>query len=436
MKINKIASILLSLVIAVALWFYVVSSVTPDDSQWIYNIPVTFTNEDGLFSDRNLVLTEGRDATVDLRLAGKRQDLLKLSSSNITVTADLSQVTASGDWRLRYDIEYPDTVSSSDISVEKRSSYYVNITVDKLDTNEVEVRAVFRGDVAEGYVQEPIKLEYDTIEISGPKDLVRTVAYAQVVLERTNLTKSVSDVLSYTLMDADGEPVESDEIKCSVDKIGVEMPVFMVKEVPLRVDLSEGGGATAENAIVSCDPSTVTIKGDPEDLEGLNSILLGTVDLASIQTSAKKSFNIIIPDGMTNLTGADTATVTVELKNLKTKAFQVTNIECTNYSDDYRVILGTTVIQVQVRGVEDEIDQLVASNIRAVADLSTVSSATGQYLVPVTIYVDGFADVGAMGSYSVLVTISDAAETTTTAVEVTTAAAASDSETETEDETG
>jgi hypothetical protein len=86
--------------------------------------------------------------------------------------------------------------------------------------------------------------------------------------------------------------------------------------------------------------------------------------------------------------------------------------------------------------VEDEIDQLVASNIRAVADLSTVSSATGQYLVPVSIYVDGFADVGAMGSYSVLVTISDATETTT-AVEVTTAAedtTAATEETEDEDE--
>jgi hypothetical protein len=38
--------------------------------------------------------------------------------------------------------------------------------------------------------------------------------------------------------------------------------------------------------------------------------------------------------------------------------------------------------------------------------------------VPVDIYVDGFTNVGAMGSYSVLVSISEPVESTDTAVEV------------------
>ncbi len=263
MKKNKIVSILLSLVIAVCLWIYVVSTVTPDDSQWIYNIPVTFTNEDGLFSDRDLVLSSGRDATVDIRLYGKRQDLLKLDNTNITITADLSQVTGAGDWRLPYEIEFPETVTSSDIKVESRSKYYISVTVDKLATKEVEVRAVFQGDVAEGYTQEAIELEYDSIEVSGPKDLVDSVAWAQVVLERTNVSKTVSDTLSFTLMDEDGNEIESDELKCSVnnvsiDKIGVMMPVNMVKEVPLRVDFIEGGGATVDHAVWDISPSIRT----------------------------------------------------------------------------------------------------------------------------------------------------------------------------------
>lgn len=91
MKKNKIISILLSLVIAVCLWIYVVSTVTPDDNQWIYNIPVTFVNEDGLFSDRNLTLAGGRDTTVSLRFNGSRQDLLKLNNTNVIITVDLSQ---------------------------------------------------------------------------------------------------------------------------------------------------------------------------------------------------------------------------------------------------------------------------------------------------------------------------------------------------------
>ena len=108
MKRNKIISLLLAAVISVSLWVYVVTTVTPEDSQWIRNIPVTFANEDGLFSDRNLTLTQGRNATVDLKVYGKRQDLLKLSNSNITITADLADVLGPGEWQLRYKVEMPE----------------------------------------------------------------------------------------------------------------------------------------------------------------------------------------------------------------------------------------------------------------------------------------------------------------------------------------
>lgn len=433
MKRNKILSILLSLVIAFGLWIFVVSTVTTDDSQWVNNIPVTFINEDGLFSDRNLTLKEGRDATVSLKFYGSRQALSKLNSTNITITVDLSQVTTPGEWNLVYNYELPDSVNENEISIESRSKSTIFVVVDKLDTKAVEVRATFNGDVAEGYVPEPIKLEYETIEISGPKELVAKVAYAQIILERTNLTKSVSDLLSYTLMDSEDNPVESDEIKCSVDKIGVEMPVYMVKEVPLKVDLIDGGGASRDHSVVTYDPQSVTIKGDPEALEGLNSITLGSIALADIQTKVTKEFNVVIPDGMTNLTG-DSASVTVELKNLKTKTFQVTNIELTNRPADYSVTIGTKSLQVQVRGDESEIGELVASNIRAVADLSVVGTSKGQYLVPVEIYVDGFSSVGAMGDYSVLVTITDVVDTET-AVEVSETTAEITAAVTTEDDT-
>lgn len=413
MKKSNLFSLLLSVAIAVGLWIYVVTSVTPEDSQWIRNIPVTFANEDGLFSDRNFTLTEGRNTTVSLRFHGKRQELLKLNNTNITITADLSVVSEPGAWKLRYDVVLPETVSDNDISIESRSTYEIEVLVDMLSTKEIEVRAVFQGDVAEGYMPDPIELENDSLEISGPKDLVSAVSYAQVVLERTNLSKTVSDTLSYTLMDENDEPVNSDEIHCGVDKIGVMMVVSLVKEVPLTVELIDGGGATEEHAVHTIEPSTVTIKGAAEDLEALNSLSLGTIDLSSIQTNAAftKTYNIVIPDGMTNLTETE-ATVTVELKNLKEKTLRVTNIELANQpdSDMLKATLGTISLQIKLRGPADVMDSITASNVRAVADLSALGTSKGQFSVPVEVVVDGFNDVGAMGSYNVLVSISEPAE--------------------------
>lgn len=417
MKTNKIMSLLLSVLIALCLWIYVVTVVTPEDSQWIYNIPVTFENEDGLFSDRNLTLTEGRTQTINLKFRGNRQDLQKLSSSNVTITANLSQIEGPGQWQISYDYVLPENVSTNDISVEDRSSSTVTIVVDKLATKEIEVRAKFDGDVAEGYMPDPIELEQESLTISGPQDVVNQVDYAQVVLERTNVNKTVSDTLSYTLMDEEGNPVESQEIHCDVDKINVMMMVYMVKEVPLTVQYISGGGATSENVIEQIDPSTVTIKGNAEDLEGLNSLSIAKVDLSSIQSTFSANYNIVIPDGMT-IMSEDTATVNIELKGLSEKTFRVTNLEMANVpeSEDLLATIGTTSLQVKLRGPSEVMDTISSSNIRAVADLSFLGSSTGMFSVPVTVYVDGFTNVGAMGSYSVMVSISKqvAAETMTT----------------------
>ena len=415
MKQNKILSILLSLVIAICLWAYVVTTVTPEDSKWIYNIPVTFSGEEGLFADRNLTLTEGREFTVSLRCTGNRQELLKLNSSNITITADLSQVTGPGSWSLQYDYELPETVSSGSITVDSRSTYRVDVVVDKLAVKEIEVRAVLDGSVAEGYMQEPIELEYESLSISGPQDQVSLIDHAQVTLSRENVSKSVSDTLSYVFMDEEGNPVEADDIQCDVSKIGVFMPVYMVKEVPLVVSYVEGGGAYEEHAVATIYPETVTIKGDADELKVLNYIAVGPVYLGEVLTTYTGEFNIGVPNGMENLTSS-TAEVTVELKNLKERTFRVTNLEVANKPDNLDATIGTVSLSVKLRGDTTIMNSITTSNIRAVADLSALGNSIGQFSVPVTIYVDGYSQVGALGTYSVIVTMSEPVEEPVTTI--------------------
>ena len=109
------------------------------------------------------------------------------------------------------------------------------------------------------------------------------------------------------------------------------------------------------------------------------------------------TFNIILPDKLTNMTGEETAAVTVELKNLKQKTLRVTNLELSNVPSNLKASLGTVSLQIKVRGPADVMDAVTASSIRAVADLSSIGTSTGQFNVPVDVYVDGFSGVGADG---------------------------------------
>ena len=412
MKKNKIFMLLLSLLISVCLWIYVVTTVNPEDSQWVYNIPVSYLNEDGLFSDRNLTLTEGRNNTVNLKFSGNRQELTKLSNTNVSVTVDLSEVTGPGSWHLSFDYALPDTVNGNSISLVSKSAATVEILVDELSQREIPVQAVFQGDVAEGYSSDPISLEYSSLDISGPAEVISRIACAQVVLERTNLSKTVSDELFYTFLDKEGNPVESDEIQCDVDTIGVMMVVNMVKDIPLVIQYIDGGGATSDYVVEKIEPSTVKVKGDAEVLEGLNSLTVAKIDLSSVQSTYSQTVNIVIPDGMTILS-EPTAEIQLELVGLSEKTFRISNLELANAPDPSKLMatLGTTSLQVKIRGPEEVMESISASNVRAVADLSFLANSTGMFSVPVQIYVDGFSNVGAMGTYTVLVSISVPAST-------------------------
>ena len=65
----------------------------------------------------------------------------------------------------------------------------------------------------------------------------------------------------------------------------------------------------------------------------------------------------------------------------------------------------TGLIEFAPMLMAEQLDQIKAENIRAVADLTDIRDSTGSYLPPVKIYVDGVTDVGAVGQYQISVDI-------------------------------
>lgn len=92
---NRLLSVLLAVSIALVLWMYVITVVSPNSEDTFYNIPVVLQGEPMLESYGLMNVTENIP-TVTLKLSGNRSDLNKVNSSNITLIADLSKVYEAG----------------------------------------------------------------------------------------------------------------------------------------------------------------------------------------------------------------------------------------------------------------------------------------------------------------------------------------------------
>ena len=115
------------------------------------------------------------------------------------------------------------------------------------------------------------------------------------------------------------------------------------------------------------------------------------------------------PNDAKNVSGEESATVTIKIKNKRTKVIGATNIAFINTPDGFDARSITQLVQTTVRASNNEIDRIAANNLRVVADLSEYTQA-GTYQVPVTIYIDGYPDAGVIGDDYKIVVVLEAVE--------------------------
>lgn len=408
---SKLLYALLAIVIAVGLWFYVATVENRNEEMTISGIPITFLNEDVL-EESGLMISSGQGQTATLTVSGPWNTLVKLNQAkeNISLTIDVSRITTPGEQRMAYNCTLPYGYSSS-VSVTNRYPSNVDFTVSRRVKNEVQVVGKFEGTLAQGYMVDVITIRPETIEISGAEADVNQVAEAQVIIGGEELNATVEGEMGFTLIGYQGEVLTDLDVECSVDTVLVTMPVVKTAEVPLAVRLVPGGGVTSENMeeYVECkiEPASITVSGEEEDLEPLNEIVLGEIELANIISSDDFTFDIPLDSSLSNISGVTTATVTVTISGLETKVLEADRIELINKPDGFEAQAVTQSLRVLVRGSAEAIDQVLDHNLRVVADLSGVGSSAGRYTVPVKVYLDGTSDVGVVGSdYKIVVDIS------------------------------
>lgn len=410
-KKSKLISLAVSLIAAVALWIYVVTIVNPDGERVISDIPVVFSGEEVLREDQGLLITDSGDLTISATFSGKNADLNKLlqNQDELSAVVDVTKVRSDRTYSMTYDIQLPNSVQGSAITVTDRTPQRVSFTVQKLIRKPVEIQGDFSEvRIADGYMLEKTSFDYDTVLVEGPESIVNTIDRALVTMTRSNLEKTVTESVAYTLVDKDGNEVDTSDLTMDIDLVEVTLSVVKYTDVSLDIDLIDGGGATSSDVKYTIEPSKITLSGDSTVLDGINRIVLGTIDLADMLTN-KDSFTmpIIIPNNAKNVTGVEEATVTVEIRNKKTAVVRIdkANFAFINPPEGLEITPVTQQLQVTIRASEADIEKITGGNIRVVADMSNYTSAGTHTVNEVTVYIDGYSDAGVVGEYSIVVSL-------------------------------
>ena len=404
---SKFTSIALSVIIAFGLWLYVVTNVSQEAEYTIYNIPIVMEGET-LLNEKNLMITNISADNVDLTLSGSRSDLAKVNSSNIVLKGDLTKIYEPGEKiALSYTPIFPSDMASNALTIQNRNPANIFLTVEARRNKEVPVEIQWKGSTPEGFLsdRENRVLDYASVAVVGPASVADQIEKAVITVDLSEQKESISQDYRYTLCDADGNPVDAELITTNVETIHLDVKIQKVKEVKLAVDVTYGGGANENNTKVTVEPEMIRLSGGEGVLAELgDTIVLGKIDLGSIEKSQTITLPVTLPEGVTNLSNVTEAQVNIKFTGLMTKEFVVTNIEAENIPEGLAADIMEEKLTVTVRGSAGEMVKLTEADIFVRADFTDAVEGTSTFKATVS-FSDEYKMLGAVKSYSITANI-------------------------------
>ena len=404
MKRNKLGSFLLAVSIALGLWLYVVNYIDTDYELTLDNVSVGLEGKSILTADRGLMILSEDEYRVSITVSGSRQDVSKINAGNIQVVADLSKIEEPGEHKLTYNIILPGDVPSGAVSYQKDPDR-ITVEVARKKNKEIPVTVAYEGDVPADYIKDTAALELDHtyVEISGPEDVVDQIHHAAITVDCAGRTESIYESFRFELQDMYCQPVDAVWITTDVSEVKVYLPIVMVKQVPLAVTLVDGGGATADTTKLVIDPAQISISGSETALEALDELNLGIIDLSQITQDQELTFEINLPEGVTNVSNLPTAAVRISFPRLATREFTVSSFEQVNLAYGMKWETLTKQLTITVRGLKDQVQKLDPADIAVRLDLRGVENTSA--VEPDILFPAGYESLGVLGSYSVSVQV-------------------------------
>lgn len=407
---SKVVRIVISILVAIAMWLYVDLERAPERTMTIRDIPVEFSGENTTLADKNLMLLSGYDTTIDLKIRGPKRELVKMNRDNVRVIASTSSIDSVGVHQLDWTVSFPDGVVRTNVSVEKASLSQITVTVGELYTKEVPVECHVVGEVAEGYFTGDVVLDPEVLTLRAQRDDLLNVSCAKLTVDISGATRSVVQTVDVQLYDYDGNPVENSNIRTNTSLIQAKVPVLTTREVELAVEFSGVPGAAMNSIKCDITPKTVRLNGEADVLDSIDKLVLATLHVDDLELHQQNSYVVTPPDGTWLVNGNEVATADITLEGIEEKSLTATSIEFDKLPSGLYAVAPDGGLTVRLWGLSEEIEAVTAENLRVIADMSAVTGQ-GTVTVPVTVTISGFNDVTVRGTYELTVTVTDVAPT-------------------------
>lgn len=393
----------LSILIAVVVWFSVYLDQKPNSNWPINGIPVTVNYENSMAQDLGLEIIGEVPLTVDVTVNGKRYKIVNLDESDFKAQVSLSSVTKAGEYTLP--IQVIRNESDPEYSITSWTPTQVTLRFDKVITKQFPIEINTPGlSAGSGYLMETPYADVDYVTVKGPQTDINKIDRCVVTIPtEQELTESLNTTGTVAFLDKNGEVVESSNLECENDTVSITIPIYKTRSLPLKVEfINIPKGFPIEQIKYTLSRSSILVASPSETIDNMDSITVGPIDFRAIDIGSEISLDVLLNAGFKNVENITEVTVTFPSYGLSSKTLDLQNFVVENAPSGYDIqVLSSRLHDVRIVGDTSILEELTAEDLVGSIDLSQYSLSKGQYNVAVKVYVQGKVLAWAVGEYSV-----------------------------------
>lgn len=368
---SKKLNLLISFVIAIILWAYVIGEINPVTTKSFVDVNINLENQIAL-EERGLAIESISEDKINVTVKGERSRVQNVEKDDVYAEVDLALARA-GHNELDVNVRTPEKVN-----VDKKSINKVRLTVGELVSEERPTKVVYVGATNSDLEPYTIERTPEKVIIRGAMSNVEKVS--QVVAKvRVDQIKDKETTAEAELVPVDKNGKVVNWIRLSSSQIQVKAVMTKTKKVDLDVPIQGN-----DSRDVKLDyQKTVIIKGNADVVKEISKIETEPVDLSAYDQNTTIELKPILPKGVQLAAGSDmTAKVVFSSTETKNITFDGGEIDIIGLAGNLKATVEDGVV-ISAEGRKSSLNDVNKEDFTLAVDVSGYSK--GSYKVDVVV---------------------------------------------------
>lgn len=378
---NNIGLKVLSVFLAFFVWLAVVNISNPE-KPGTQEVPLEILNEDVLAAN------------------GKTYELLN-DNSMVTIsyrvrTLDAGSIRAS-DFRAYIDLaDMYEPTGSVPVKVEVKNNKkllvdspaakpgVIRVKTEDLQRKPFDLTVKVEGEAQDGYDKGTPSISPNYVYVSGPTSLVGQISTVGIVINAEGADADVTGSAPVKCFDANENELANltadERVTFSRREIDYSLPILKLKSLVLNLE-PEGRVADGYRYTgIESSRNSVSVKGLKSDLASVNSITIPSSELNMDGATGDKEvvidLNKYLPSGITlNDAATNELRVVIKVEALENRTYELksSQIKRVGAASEYEYQYDRDSVNVVVRGLKEDLDQLSAAYLGAELDVGDMA---------------------------------------------------------------